>query len=81
MGRAFRAIRDSETVASAYGIQPVLQMDRGKGFNQVFFEDVRVPRANLLGELNRGWYIAQNTLGMERGPITLSMSIAACGRR
>src|SRR5439155_17536167 len=42
-------------------VQPVQQMTGEAGFNQVFFEDVRVPRQNVLGELNRGWYIAQNT--------------------
>jgi alkylation response protein AidB-like acyl-CoA dehydrogenase len=57
-------------------VQPVRQMTGDAGFNQVFFEDVRVPRENLMGELNRGWYIAQNTLGFERGPITLSFYIA-----
>src|SRR5262245_63325456 len=56
-------------------VQPLVQMTGEAGFNQVFFEDVRVPRANVLGELNRGWYIAQNTLGFERGPITLSFYI------
>jgi alkylation response protein AidB-like acyl-CoA dehydrogenase len=56
-------------------IQPVRQMTGESGFNQVFFEGVRVPRENLLGELNRGWQIAQDTLGFERGPITLSIYI------
>src|SRR5205823_1153919 len=56
-------------------VQPVRQMTGEAGFNQVFFDDVRVPRENVLGELNRGWYIAQNTLGFERGPITLSFYI------
>jgi alkylation response protein AidB-like acyl-CoA dehydrogenase len=56
-------------------VHPLKQINGDAGFNQVFFEDVRVPRENVLGELNRGWYMAQNTLGFERGPITLSMYI------
>jgi len=36
-------------------------------FNEVFFDDVVVPRENLLGELNDGWRIANTSLGHERG--------------
>src|SRR5437588_3801473 len=36
-------------------------------FNEVFFDDVVVPRENLLGELNDGWRIANSSLGHERG--------------
>jgi alkylation response protein AidB-like acyl-CoA dehydrogenase len=53
-------------------VQPIQTMAGHAEFNQVYFDDVRVPRSNLIGELNRGWYYAQNTLGFERGPITLS---------
>ncbi len=35
-------------------------------FNEVFFNDVRVPRNNLLGELHRGWPITQGSLAHER---------------
>jgi len=36
-------------------------------FNEVFFTDVEVPAENLVGELNRGWAMAQGSLGHERG--------------
>ena len=36
-------------------------------FNEVFFEDVEVPRENLLGEMNDGWRVANASLGHERG--------------
>ncbi|HET6614546.1 MAG TPA: acyl-CoA dehydrogenase family protein, partial [Dehalococcoidia bacterium] len=39
-------------------VRPLINMANGEGFNEVFFENVRVPRSGLLGELNRGWYIA-----------------------
>ncbi|MCU1430382.1 MAG: putative acyl-CoA dehydrogenase [Actinomycetia bacterium] len=35
-------------------------------FNEVFFTDVRVPRANLLGELHQGWPLTQGSLAHER---------------
>ncbi len=38
-------------------------------FNQVFFEDVRVPAKNLFGGEDRGWYVATTTLDFERSNI------------
>jgi alkylation response protein AidB-like acyl-CoA dehydrogenase len=50
-------------------VRPLINMANGEGFNEVFFENVRVPREGLLGELNRGWYIATTTLDFERSSI------------
>jgi len=47
-------------------VRPLIQMTGDAGFNEVFFEDVRVPRTNLIGELNQGWLIANATLAHER---------------
>jgi alkylation response protein AidB-like acyl-CoA dehydrogenase len=47
-------------------IRPLVQMTGDKGFNEVFFEDVKVPRQNLVGELNQGWQVANATLSHER---------------
>jgi alkylation response protein AidB-like acyl-CoA dehydrogenase len=47
-------------------VRPLVQMTGDKGFNEVFFDDVRVPRENLVGELNRGWQVANATLSHER---------------
>ena len=41
-------------------------MTGGHTFNEVFFTDVRIPAANLVGELNDGWRLAKVTLGNER---------------
>lgn len=46
--------------------RPLVQMTGDAGFNEVFFEDVRVPRENLVGELNQGWAVANATLFHER---------------
>ncbi len=47
-------------------VRPLVQMTGAQGFNQVFFEDVRVPRRNLVGQKNQGWQVAMTTLGYER---------------
>ncbi len=47
-------------------VRPLVQMTGEAGFNEVFFEDVRVPRQNLVGELNQGWQVANATLAHER---------------
>jgi alkylation response protein AidB-like acyl-CoA dehydrogenase len=48
-------------------VRPLRQITGESEFNEVFFEDVRVPRANLVGELNNGWGVALTTLMNERG--------------
>jgi alkylation response protein AidB-like acyl-CoA dehydrogenase len=49
--------------------RPIPEMTGRAGFYDTFFENVRVPRANLLGEENRGWYVATTTLSFERSGI------------
>ena len=50
-------------------VKPLVQMTGARGFNEVFFEDVRVPRENLVGERNQGWQVAMTTLAFERSSI------------
>jgi alkylation response protein AidB-like acyl-CoA dehydrogenase len=50
-------------------VRPLINMANGHAFNEVFFEDVRVPARNVLGEVNRGWYIGTTTLDFERSSI------------
>ncbi|MGX6509344.1 acyl-CoA dehydrogenase family protein [Rhodococcus sp. SJ-2] len=45
-----------------------------RDFNEVFFEDVRVPAENLIGELNQGWSVANGSLGHERTLLWLSFA-------
>jgi alkylation response protein AidB-like acyl-CoA dehydrogenase len=47
-------------------VRPLKQMTGDAGFNEVFFSNVRVPVANALGEINKGWHTAIATLMNER---------------
>jgi alkylation response protein AidB-like acyl-CoA dehydrogenase len=47
-------------------IKPLKQMNGGASFNEVFFDDVRVPADHVLGGVNEGWTVAITTLMNER---------------
>ena len=55
-------------------IQPLVNMANNHDFNEVFFDNVRVPKENLIGEENRGWYVGTTTLDFERSGIATSVS-------
>jgi alkylation response protein AidB-like acyl-CoA dehydrogenase len=50
-------------------VRPLTDMLGRQAFNEVFFDNVRVPRDCLVGEKNRGWYVATTTLDFERSGI------------
>jgi alkylation response protein AidB-like acyl-CoA dehydrogenase len=50
-------------------VAPIDNIAYRHDFNTVFFEDVRVPRENLIGGENNGWYVAATTLDFERSNI------------
>ena len=52
-------------------LSPIINMAGNSGFNHVFFEDVRLPARNIVGEENRGWYVAATTLDFERSLVDL----------
>ncbi|MEX1670993.1 acyl-CoA dehydrogenase family protein [Zhongshania guokunii] len=47
-------------------IRPIINLAGEDEFCEVFFENVRVPKANLVGELHQGWAVAKALLGYER---------------
>ena len=53
-------------------VQPVDNMTGGHDFNQIFFDNVRVPKRNLVGEENMGWYVGVTLLDFERSGIDYS---------
>ena len=50
-------------------VRPLLDMTHGHYFNEVFFENVRVPVAQRVGEENRGWYVGMTLLDFERSGV------------
>ena len=76
----FMLVRTDKTVKKQQGIsfvlvdmktpgitvRPIVDIAGNEEFCEVFFENVRVPRANLVGELNQGWTVAKSLLGFER---------------
>ena len=55
-------------------VRPIIMLDEDHEVNEVFFDNVRVPASNLVGQENRGWTYAKYLLGHER------TGIAAVGR-
>jgi alkylation response protein AidB-like acyl-CoA dehydrogenase len=47
-------------------VRPLIDMTGEHAFNEVFFDDVRIPADHLIGAENRGWELAKVTLGNER---------------
>ncbi|MBI4236682.1 MAG: acyl-CoA dehydrogenase family protein, partial [Chloroflexi bacterium] len=47
-------------------MRPLFDMMGRHRWNEVFLDGVRVPRRNVIGEMNRGWYAAMTTLSFER---------------
>jgi alkylation response protein AidB-like acyl-CoA dehydrogenase len=50
-------------------VRPLANLSGERGFNQVFFDNLRVPRENLLGGLHDGWRVTTTTLDFERSGI------------
>lgn len=48
-------------------VRPIRSMAGHQEFNQVFYDNVRIPLANVVGAVGDGWNVAMATLGFERG--------------
>jgi alkylation response protein AidB-like acyl-CoA dehydrogenase len=55
-------------------VRPLRQITGESEFNEIFFTDVEVPAANLLGEEGQGWMVAMTTLLHERGTLGFALS-------
>jgi alkylation response protein AidB-like acyl-CoA dehydrogenase len=56
-------------------VRPLTTLAGTQTFNEVFFEDVRVPVRNRIGEENRGWYVGTTTLDFERSSIGSAIGV------
>jgi alkylation response protein AidB-like acyl-CoA dehydrogenase len=56
-------------------VRPLKQMTGESEFNEVFFENVKVPLRNVVGKVNGGWEVALATLSFERGILGFSLQI------
>jgi alkylation response protein AidB-like acyl-CoA dehydrogenase len=54
-------------------VRPLVDLLDRHLFNETFFEDVRVPARNRVGEENRGWYIGTTTLDFERSNVSAAV--------
>ena len=50
-------------------VNPIINMAGDHVFNMVTFENVRIPKKNLVGEQNRGWYVGATLLDFERSGV------------
>ena len=56
-------------------VRPLTTLAGTQTFNEVFFEDVRVPVRNRIGDENRGWYVGTTTLDFERSSIGSAIGV------
>ena len=61
--------RDEGKLTEGITLRPLMDMTGNRRWSEVFFDNVRVPARNLIGEENRGWYAAMTTLSFERSGI------------
>ncbi|HUO06307.1 MAG TPA: acyl-CoA dehydrogenase family protein [Candidatus Binataceae bacterium] len=47
-------------------VRPLVQITGESGFNEVFYDNVRVPKENIVGDINQGWQVSIATLMFER---------------
>lgn len=57
-------------------VRPLIQMTGTKEFNEVFFNEARTHKDNIIGEVNNGWKVAMATLGFERGTAFLAQQLS-----
>lgn len=66
-GISFLLVEDMATPGIV--VRPLMDMAGNHYFNETFFDDVKVPVSNLVGEENRGWYVGMTLLDFERSNI------------
>ena len=62
-------------------IRPIRQLDGDPGFAEIFFDNVKIPVKNRLGDEGQGWHIAMATAGFERGLMLRSPARFQCAAK
>ncbi|WP_237740498.1 acyl-CoA dehydrogenase family protein [Paenisporosarcina sp. TG-14] len=57
--------------AEGVSVRPIRKITGEADFNEIFFDNVRIPKDHYIGELNNGWKVAMTTLSFERGILAL----------
>ncbi len=60
-------------------VRPIQMISGESEFNEVFFDDARCPKENVIGEVNGGWAVAMTLLGYERGEAAATTPVAFKG--
>jgi len=60
--------------ADSVEVRPLVQVTGDPEFNEIFFNDVKVPKTNVVGEANEGWGVAMTTLLHERGTLGFALT-------
>jgi len=47
-------------------VRPLYYMDRSHVYNEVFFDNLRIPKKNVIGQVNQGWYVTMAGINFER---------------
>lgn len=61
--------------AEGITVRPLIQINRNKDFNEVFFDNAYTSEENVVGGINNGWKVAMGTLGFERGTLALGRQV------
>jgi alkylation response protein AidB-like acyl-CoA dehydrogenase len=56
-------------------VKPLRQLTGDAEFNEIYFTDARVPRANVLGKIGEGWRVAMTTLMHERASLGVGLQV------
>ena len=59
----------TETDRPGMTIRPLLFMHKKRDYNEVFFDNLRIPRKNIVGQVNQGWYVTMAGINFERSMI------------
>jgi alkylation response protein AidB-like acyl-CoA dehydrogenase len=62
--------------AAGITVRPIRTMAGAYKFCEVFYDSVRIPLSNVVGDLHKGWATAMSTLAFERGTSSLALSLA-----